>query len=105
YKKSGKLREAENAYRVALGCYEKSAQSDPLELAYCLYNLAELYSDQLQFDKARPLYNRAVEIWHSLQLGTQFSAPSALLHAEALTKMQEAVQARAAKVSKRLTSA
>lgn len=44
---------------------ERSGIPDKTCLSLGLYNLAEVYSDQGNDFKARPLYARAAELWHS----------------------------------------
>jgi tetratricopeptide (TPR) repeat protein len=66
YTKRSKLREAEAVYKSLLTIQEKHNGEFSPELALTCYQLAEVYAGFGQYACARPLYERAVNIWESL---------------------------------------
>ena len=66
YTKRSKLREAEAVYKSLLTIQEKHNGEFSPELALTCYQLAEVYADLGQYVCARPLYERAVNIWENL---------------------------------------
>ena len=65
-------RAAESLLKRSLEMREATLGSDHPDIAQSLNNLAALYNDRKQYDKAEPLYERALQIrlkviyWHSL---------------------------------------
>lgn len=55
----GRLREAEPLYRKALSIDERDGDSDPVNAAVTLENLAELYNTQYRNSEAAAMYRRA----------------------------------------------
>jgi tetratricopeptide (TPR) repeat protein len=66
YTKRSKMREAEAVYKSLLTIQEKHNGEFSPELALTCYQLAEVYADLGQYACARPLYERAVNIWENL---------------------------------------
>ncbi len=58
----GRFQEAIPHAKEALALAEQQISTDDVTYAALLDNLAALYEAELQYDKARPLYQRALEI-------------------------------------------
>jgi hypothetical protein len=63
YKKHGKLSQAENSYRLIVAMREKNYDIDSLELGIAYYSLASVLADKSEFEGAKPLFRKAVEIY------------------------------------------
>lgn len=85
YAKHGRYRLAENSYKLAIAMREKNGD-DSLDLALAYYSLAELYSDQQQYEKAVPLFKQAVGIYEKQNPA---DALSILWYSDALAKLQK----------------
>jgi len=85
YQKHGKLRLAENSYKLIIDLREKNSDTDSLELAVTYYKLAEVNSDLGNYSKARPLYTKAVSIFEKHNGDHQLSA---LWYWDALVKLR-----------------
>jgi tetratricopeptide (TPR) repeat protein len=66
YMKRSKFREAETVYKSLVTILEKHSGKFSPELALTCYQLAEVYAELGQYKCARPLYERAVNIWENL---------------------------------------
>ncbi len=88
YQSQGKYREAEPLYQRALHIYEEQTLNPEypadtaiflLNLAICLYNLANLYKEQGKYREAEPLYRRALHI-REQTLGSEHPDVATLLN-------------------------
>ncbi len=55
-----RLREAEQAYREGLACYERAGRSGHVEVAFALHNLADVLAEQDRVEEADDCYARAL---------------------------------------------
>jgi tetratricopeptide (TPR) repeat protein len=65
YEKHGRYLLAAQLYRQILAAQEKYAPND-LQVAMTLSALGQIYSDQGWYSVAKPLCNRAVDIWRQI---------------------------------------
>jgi tetratricopeptide (TPR) repeat protein len=66
YVKRSKLREAEGVYKAVLKIQEAQLGQFSPDIALTCYQLAEVYTNLLQYSAARPLFEQAVKIWEIL---------------------------------------
>lgn len=75
---------AEAIYETVLKMQSQRPEAEnQIDRALTLYCLAELYSDQENYDKARPLYVQAIKIWTkstSIHNGTSFVSDASVLN-------------------------
>ena len=64
--KQGKLDQAAHWYRKALAKYECSSSSDPALVAWTLDGLAEIYFEKQFYQRARPLFKRALNVFEEV---------------------------------------
>lgn len=84
YRRRGKLRLAEGLFRDLLSMQQAAFGMSSKEVAMTMYQLAELYSDQQQYQRAKRFYAKSAEIWQALGLNNE----SILWYSDALLKLQ-----------------